>query len=163
MSDIFELNGRSYRWVGGSWLDAQTYISPPGVIQQELNHRYGHLVEKEMAVRKKRQRSSSSSQSKSIQKTIGPIIVDFVRQRYFETHTDVGRDEITKYLLNHPEASAFLRQTYAQTKQEQSFTWYVGNQVDWFSADYENPNRSEYNHLLEKTILPDGKKGYRPK
>ncbi|MCB8922994.1 MAG: hypothetical protein H6662_15510 [Ardenticatenaceae bacterium] len=157
--ETFELDGRSYYWSGDAWLNAQTYIKPPGVVQQELSRRYGHRVNKPETSRKKQR---LTAESKGIQKTIGPIIVDFIYQRYAETHDYVSRDEIRDYLLSHPEASAFLREAYEQTEEKRTFEWYVGNQVDWLSANYENPDRSEFEHLLEKVDLADGKKGYRP-
>ncbi|MCA9875829.1 MAG: hypothetical protein KC441_19290 [Anaerolineales bacterium] len=161
--EVFELNGRSYRWSGDVWLDAQTYVSPPGVIQQELNGRYGHLVGVKTAVSRKPTSTPSSSAGKGIQKTIGPIIFGFVRYRYAETQDFVHRDEIAQHLLDHPEASAFLQQAYAQTDQKMTFEHYVGNQVDWLSANMEDPSRSEFNDLSEKGEMADGKKGFRPR
>ncbi|MBP6468897.1 MAG: hypothetical protein KBE23_09760 [Chloroflexi bacterium] len=163
MSELVELNGRYYRWSGDVWLDAQTYVSPPGVIQQELNSRYGHLVGATAVVPKKPKTAPPSSASKGIQKTIGPIIFDFVRYRYAETQDFVHRDEIAQHLLDHAEARAFLQQAYAQTDQKMTFENYVGNQVDWLSANMEDPNRSEFKDLLEKGEMADGKKGFRPR
>ena len=162
MNHMVEHNGHSYHWSGDTWIDNATYMPPPGIVQQELNHRFGHIVERPATTGKKRP-GSTSSESKAIQKTIGPIIVDFVRRRYAETQSFVHRDEITAHLLAHPEACTFLQQAYAQTEQKRSFEWYVGNQVDWLGADYEDPSRSEFDHLLEKGEMVDGKKGYRPR
>jgi len=163
MDKTFELNGRTYRWTGNGWVDAKTFLSPPGILQQELNHRFGYLVNKPAPHSKKQHTASQSSDGKGIQKTIGPIIVDFVRRRYDETHDFVHRDEIAQYLLNHPEARTFLQEAYSQTEQKMAFEGYVGNQVDWLSANYGDPSRSEYEHTLEKADMADGKKGYRPK
>lgn len=161
--EVHEFNGRSYRWSGGVWVDAQTYVSPPGVIQQELNGRYGHLVGMGTAVSHKAKAAPPGSAGKGIQKTIGPIIFDFVRCRYAETQDFVHRDEIAQHLLDHPEASAFLQQAYEQTGQKMTFEHYVGNQVDWLSANMEDPSRSEFKDLLEKGEMADGKKGFRPR
>jgi len=165
MSEIkaFELDGRVYRYIEGVWMDAETYVSPPDIIEQELNRRFGDLVGHVTAVSKKPKTASPSSAGKGIQKTIGPIIFGFVRYRYAETQDFVHRDEIAQHLLDHPEASAFLQQAYAQTDQKMTFENYVGNQVDWLSANMEDPSRSEFNDLLEKGEMADGKKGFRPR
>ncbi len=159
----FELNGRTYSYIEGVWMDAQSYVSPPDTIEQELNRRYGDLVGQVTAVSRKPKTAPQSSEGKGIQKTIGPIIFDFVRYRYAETQDFVHRDEIVQYLLDHPEASAFLQQAYAQTDQKMTFEGYVGNQVDWLSASLEDTSRSEFKDLLEKGEMADGKKGFRPR
>lgn len=159
----FALNGNLYRWSGGVWLDAQTHISPPSVTQQELNRRYGHLVGVETAMRKKQKTTSKSGTDKGIQKTIGPIMVAFIYSRYAETQDFVHGDEIAAHLLDRPEAVAFLRQVYAQTEQAKSFEDYVANQVSWLGANLDDPNRPDYDEVVEKTKMADGKTGYRPK
>jgi len=150
MDKTFELNGRTYRWTGNGWVDAKTFLSPPGVLQQELNHRFGHLLDKPDPSPQKQPSAIQNRESKDIQKTIGPIIVDFVRRRYDETQDFVHRDAIAQYLLNHPEARGFLQEAYSQTEQKMTFEGYVGNQVDWLSANYGDPSRSEYEHILER-------------
>lgn len=157
MSRSVTYNGKTYRWSGKQWLDTVTYMPPPGVVQQELNHRFHR--DKVKANRKATQRKKT----KAIQETIGPIIVDYIQRQYVQTNEFVHRDDIAAYLLSHPEACSFLQEAYAKTDQKHDFEWYVGNQVDWLSANYGNPNCSEVDHLLEKAVMPDGKKGYRPK
>lgn len=159
----FELDGRTYRFIEGVWMDAVTYVSPPDTIEQELNRRFGDLVGQVTAVSRKTKAAPHNSEGKGIQNTIGPIIFDYVRYRYAETQDFVHRDEIAQHLLDHPEASAFLQQAYAQTDQKMTFEHYVGNQVDWLSANLEDPNRTEFKDLLEKGEMADGKKGFRPR
>lgn len=72
------------------------------------------------------------------------------------------RDEIAQHLLDHAAVCAFLRQADAQTDRKMTFENYVGNQVDWLSANMEDPSRSEFKDLLEKGEMADGKKGFRP-
>jgi len=159
----FELNGEHYRWSGSEWINAQTRVSVSRVIQRELTLRYGHLMGVELTSQKRPNKVSKSSKSKEIQETIGPIMLDFIRCRYSEIDDYVPRDEIRDYLLNHSEASAFLRLAYSLTEEKRTFEWYVGNQVDWLSANLEDPSRSEFKDLLEKGKMVDGKKGFRPR
>lgn len=162
----FELNGEFYLWSDGNWLDAKTRVSASGVIQRELNRRYGYRVGMEAAVQKRTPKTKvepGSSKNKDIQKTIGPIMIAFIHRRYAVTHDFVHGSEIAAYLLDQPEAVAFLRQTYAQTRQLKTFEDYVGNQVSWLGANLDDPSRSEYDDLIEKIDMPDGKLGFRPK
>lgn len=90
-------------------------------------------------------------------------MLDFINRRYAETDDFVHGSEVSQYLLAHPEAAAFLRQAYAQTDQARTFEVYVGNQVSWLAANLDYPNRSEYDDLIEKAEMSDGKIGFRPK
>lgn len=160
---IFNLNGREYRWIGNRWVDAKTYLVVPGTLQQELNHRFSHLLGRSQPTIQKVQSGTPNSEDKGIQETIGPIIVEFIRHRYGKTHTFVSRDDIAIHLLDHSQARPFLRAAYEQTEKKKGFGWYVGNQVDWFSAHFGEESHSEYGLVLEKAELEDGKKGYRPR
>lgn len=161
MNETAEYDGNNYFWSNGRWLDAKTYMPPPGRIQNELNHRFGHLAQPTKS--KKKSTTSKSSQSKEIQKTLGPIMAAFVRQRFAETNDFVHRDEIVAHLFEQPKVLAFLQQAYADSPQQKDFDWYVGNQIDWLGANLENPNRTQLDDVLVKRTMPDGKRGYRPK
>ena len=158
MSIEVRLDNQAYLWSGEQWLNADTFISPPGIVQQQLNRRYQHLIGQTTIGKKQR---SQSGKNKGIQVYIGPLIVDFVKQRYGETEMAVSRDDIADYLLNHAEARTFLSEAYQKTDKKRSFEWYVANQVDWLSAAYTE-HRSELQYLLERFELEDGKKAYQP-
>ena len=157
MNEEVNYKGHTYRWADNQWYDAQTNIIPPRVIQQELNLRFRNTQPAKPKTKK-----AKTILNKRIRETIGPLIVNFVQERYAETQSFVPRDEIAAYLLSHPQANTFLQEAYAQSPKERGFEWYVGNQVDWLGGDV-GTDRSEFGHLLEKTTLADGKRGYRPK
>ncbi|MCA9970237.1 MAG: hypothetical protein KC425_08480 [Anaerolineales bacterium] len=154
-------NGVSYQWDGSRWIAVDTFMPPPKVIQSELNRLHGHRLQQPAPSR--RQAKFGGSGSKGIQNTVGPIIVDFINRTFAETNEWVHRNAVAAYLLAHPEANAFLRQAYAQTEQLRAFEEYVGNQVDWLGANLDANGRFHYADILEKTTMPDGLKGYRPK
>lgn len=161
MNETVEYEGNRYLWSNGRWLDAKTHMPPPGYVQSDLNHLFRHLVQP--APDPKKRTASKSSQSKEIQQTIGPIIIAFVRQCFAETNNFVHRDEIVAHLFAHAKALSFLQKAYAASPQQRDFEWYVGNQVDWLGANLEDESRTEFDDLLVKTEMPDGKRGYRPK
>lgn len=161
MNETVEYEGDCYFWSDGRWLNAKTYMPPPGHIQNELNHRFGHLGQPTPS--KKKSATNKSSQSKEIQKTLGPIIVAFVQQQFAESHNFVHRDEIVAHLLAHPQAYPFLQQAYQATPQQMNFERYVGNQVDWLGANLEDPDRTQLDDRLAKVEMADGKRGYWPK
>jgi hypothetical protein len=163
MQKIFRLDGIEYFWMGSGWVYADSHLAVPGVLGQALDHHFGHIVGQARPASKKDRSATSGGEDKGIQKTIGPIIVDFIRERYDKTHTFVSRDELARHLFGHPQAQPFLRAAYEKTEKIQSFEWYVGNQVDWFSANFGDASHSEYGMVLEKKELADGKKGYRPR
>lgn len=157
MSVRVEYEGVIYRFSGNEWLNSTTYMPPPKVVQRELNARFRHLIVE--PVKRTSQRSTTSAKSKSILQTIGPLIIEFIRNRFTKTGNFVHRDEIVHYLVQHKKASAFLHEAHKQTAQQMTFEQYVGNQIDWLSARFETLGKTDF-HTLEKVTMLDGKKGY---
>lgn len=159
MPDTFELDGRTYRWDGSQWIDANTFMSPPAVIVRRLDRRFGHLTGSApvpASTKPKRKRESTDR----IQDVVGPEIVKFVQQRFAETQDWVQRDEIRQGLLDDEKTRAYLKRKYGQTGQKMTFRAYVGNQIDHLSARITR-EASEHTDQLERTKI-DGVWAYRP-
>ncbi len=159
MNEEFELNGRLYRWVNGVWLQAGEYISPPKVIQQELNRRYGDRVKSPQPSASARH--NQRRQDGRIWTNLDPIILAFIQNRFKQTQTWVTRDEIVVHLQEHETVRPFLEERYNETAQKMSLAQYIGNQVDWLSARFTQ-DMTDFQHLLEQQEDEDGKKMYRP-
>ena len=158
MREKFELNGREYIWANGMWLGAD-YVSIPKTTEQELNLRYGHLLQPEKPVRSSGKKSNK--QDGRIQANLEPAILAFIQQQYKKSENWVTRDEIAAFLLEDEKIRPFLEAQYKQTAQKMSFEQYAGNQVDWLSARFSQ-EMSGLQHLLEQQEDEDGKKIYRP-
>jgi hypothetical protein len=160
MPDTFELDGRTYRWGGSQWIDAETFMSPPAVIVRRLDRRFGHLTGSapvpSPTPKPKRKRKSTER----IQDVVGPKVVRFIQQRFANTQDWVQRDEIRQGLLEDEKTHPYLTKRYGQTGQKMTFRAYVGNQIDHLSARITKEASQHTDQLERKKI--DGVWAYRP-
>jgi hypothetical protein len=99
-------------------------------------------------------------QKYGLQQGLWPHFLHVVKGLYEHSGDFVQRPEIVQELINRPTGCALLLQAYDASSRTHTFEWYVGNQIDWISANWTKEILPERDKLKRQRV--NGRWAYKP-